>query len=491
MAEEISNQKRPKSRPRLLTLGSEPGERHASWLELFFDLVYVLAVAQIARILVNESDLGGFLKFAALFVPVWWSWMGFTFYADRFESLEVTYRILVFAGMLSVAALALNLGAAFTAGGDAPFVFSYVLVRLVLIALYARAAYYVPMARLYCFQFITGFGTAVGIWLASLFLPAPARYFAWFVAVVLELATPLLRIKNVAALPYDQSHIPERFGLFTIIVLGEAVIAAATGASEMQWTPGTIAIASIGFAMAACIWWLNFDFVEDKAIKLPSMLPRFVYLYGHFFIVASIVALGIGVEHAIKESGDAHLHLPTLALLGGSIAAYLTAITIIKLVAGISRLLYVRIAAISVSLLIVYLGMYLSPLPVVIAFFLILAFGIWLEDHFSVKQGSGEAAPLKPCEHSDLATVFNPSVGKACEECVISHYKWVHLRLCLECGHVGCCDSSRHKHASKHYHETNHAMIASLEEEENWAWCYIDDRFVPLPSQLENKGLKG
>jgi low temperature requirement protein LtrA len=80
------------------------GERHASWLELFFDLVFVLAVAQVARVLSGHADFGGFLKYVALFVPVWRSWVGFTFYADRFETDETTYRVLTFDGFTSRAA---------------------------------------------------------------------------------------------------------------------------------------------------------------------------------------------------------------------------------------------------------------------------------------------------------------------------------------------------------------------------------------------------
>lgn len=240
MAEQTQN------RPRLRTLDKTDGERHASWLELFFDLVFVLAVAEIAKILIGHTDIGGTIKFIALFIPVWWTWAGFTFYADRFESEETIYRVLMFAAMLTVAALALCLGGAFSAAGDASFVFAYILVRLVLIGFYARAAYHVPLARAYCLQFMTGFGIAVVVWLASLILPPPIRYFVWAAAIILELITPLFNVKNVAALPFDRSHIPERFGLFTIIVLGEAVIATANGASQIAWTFSTITVGVIG-----------------------------------------------------------------------------------------------------------------------------------------------------------------------------------------------------------------------------------------------------
>lgn len=475
---------RVKNRPRLRTIESEAGERHASWLELFFDLVFVLAVAQVAKILAENSDLGGALKYAALFVPVWWAWIGYTFYADRFETEEATYRVLMFSGMLSVAAMALCLGGAFSSAGDIPFIVSYALVRGVLIALYIRAAYYVPLARSYCLHFIKYFGIAIGLWLASIFLPSPARYIVCGAAVLLELATPLLNSRRVLDLPFDRSHIPERFGLFTIIVLGEAVIATANGASQTVWTVSTVVVAAIGFAMASAIWWINFDFVEDSAIKSRSLFPRFIYLYGHFFIVASIVAIGIGVEHAIKETSDEHLHFPTLMLLGGGIAVYLTAIMVIKIVSENCTLFYARIFSIAVSVWMIYAGGVLSPLPSIAVFFFILAGTVWLENRFGEETATEEPEHFGPCEHAGEMQIFKPRSVEGCEECIKNNYKWIHLRLCLSCGHVGCCDTSVYKHATKHFHDEAHPVIASLEPNENWAWCYVDERFVPLIQPL-------
>ena len=472
--------------PRLLTLDTLMGERHASWLELFFDLVFVLAVGQVAKILADRTDMIGMLRYVVLFVPVWWSWVGYTYYADRFESNETKYRIFTFAGMLAVAAFALTLGNAFTPEGDMPFVVSYAAVRLVLIGLYVRSAYYIPLARALSAEFIVGLGTSVVLLAASLLVDAPLRYYIWAAAILIELYTPFFVPRLTRALPIDRSHLPERFGLFTIIVLGEAVIATATGASSVQWNAITITTAAIGFAMAACVWWINFEFVEDDAIKSRSLIPRTVYLYSHFFIVSSIVAIGIGVEHAIKDTGEAHLHLPTLSLLGGGIAIYLSAVTIVKLAAGVCRLLFVRIVTIAFSLALIFIGQFLPPFVSVVGFFAILVSGVWLEGKFGeVRPREEGTSALDPCEHSAEATVFKPRSTGGCEECVKNNYKWVHLRVCLECGHVGCCDSSRYKHATKHFHKTEHAIMASLEPGENWAWCYADERFVPLHHYIE------
>ncbi len=477
------------SKLRLRPLDSSERERHASWLELFFDLVFVLAVAQVAHVLNDHSDAGGTLKFLALFVPVWWSWVGFTFYADRFETNEAVYRILTFAAMLAVAALSVNLENAFSAAGDAPFVFCYVFVRGVLIALYIRAAYHVPLARAFCLQYVYGFSFAAGLWLISLLVAPPVRYWIWAAAIAIELLTPFLNLKNTKTTPFDQSHIPERFGLFTIIVLGEVVVATANGAAKVEWTFPTIAAAAIGFAMAACIWWLNFDFVEDGAIKSKSLAPRFVYLYGHYFLVASVVALGIGIEHAVNETNNyPYLKFSTLALLCGAIAVYLAVITIIRFAVGTCHLFYPRLASIAAALLILLFGGSLPPLLVLSLLFALLVGGVILETVFDEEAKDKETADsLQPCEHADEMRVYQPQTEDGCQECLQNGYKWVHLRLCLACGHVGCCDTSAHKHATKHFHSTSHPIIASLEAAENWAWCYADERFVPVITPIEDE----
>jgi low temperature requirement protein LtrA len=488
IAEQAGNPGRQQNRPRLRTLEPVEGERHASWLELFFDLVYVFAVSQVAHILSDDADFGGFLKYAVLFVPVWWSWVGFTFYADRFESEETAYRVLTFAGMLAVTGFSLTLGGAFSVPGDTAFVLCYGLVRLVLITLYARSAYYIPLARGFSMQFFVGLGGSCVLLLLSLLFAPPGRYVFWAAAIILELVTPFLNLKAARLLPIDRSHIPERFGLFTIIVLGEAVVATANGASRVEWNFSTVATACLGFAVAACIWWINFDFVEDSAVKSRSLRTRFIYLYGHFFIVAAIVAMGVGVEHAIKESTEAHLHFPTLALLTIGVAVYFAVITIIRFIADICYLINVRLATIAVTLSLLYFGQFLPPLAVLAILWLLFAASVWLETLYAPKKPETEETPvLEPCEHAGEMTVFQARSAGGCEECRKNNYKWVHLRLCLSCGHVGCCDSSVNTHATKHFHAAEHPVMASLEPGENWAWCYVDERFVPLPRKVENK----
>jgi len=190
MADETPSQQRKRVRQRLLTLDSDERERHASWLELFFDLVLVFAVSKVAAIVSQDSSLIGFGKYLILFIMIWWSWVGYTFYADRFESEEAEYRVLTFASMLAIVAFSLTIGGAFSRSGDIPFIMGYAGVRLLLVAQYARTAYYVPVGRKLAMQYIGGFGTAVLILLASLLFDPPTRYYIWIGVILLELATP-------------------------------------------------------------------------------------------------------------------------------------------------------------------------------------------------------------------------------------------------------------------------------------------------------------
>jgi uncharacterized UBP type Zn finger protein len=133
-----------------------------------------------------------------------------------------------------------------------------------------------------------------------------------------------------------------------------------------------------------------------------------------------------------------------------------------------------------------FAGQFLPPLPVLAALLFLLSAGVWLESLYSEEKSVDATPLLEPCRHADEIQTFQPRSGESCEECRKNNYKWVHLRLCLSCGHVGCCDSSVHKHATKHFHADSHPIVASLEPEENWAWCYADERFVPLPKRVGN-----
>src|SRR5512132_1847637 len=132
--------------PQLRTLDADLDERYATWLELFFDLVFVISIAEVVHTLEDYHTLSDFLGTAGLFVAVWWAWVGYTVYADRFDTDDLLHRVLVLAGMLAVIAMALSIHDALY-GGSARFALAFVAVRGILLLLNARARRHAAAAR--------------------------------------------------------------------------------------------------------------------------------------------------------------------------------------------------------------------------------------------------------------------------------------------------------------------------------------------------------
>jgi low temperature requirement protein LtrA len=285
--------------PRLRTLEVDR-DRRATWLELFLDLVFVAAIAEVGLNLGNDPTAAGFGRFLALFLPIGWAWAGFTFYATRFDTDDLVYRLLTLLGMFGVAALASAVPDALH-GGQNRFVVAYVFVRVVLIALYARAYRHVVQARPVARWFMIMFGSAVVAWLISLALPTPWKYALWALALAIEHVAPIRAWRLLRNAPINLAHIPERFGLLVIIVLGEAVIAVVLGTAKVNWTFDSSAAAVAGFVAAAAIWWLYFDFF-DASVVGRNVLSGITYVYAHYFVTAGIAALGVGVKLAILSA---------------------------------------------------------------------------------------------------------------------------------------------------------------------------------------------
>jgi low temperature requirement protein LtrA len=308
--------------PRLRTVEADQGERHATWLELFFDLVFVISIAEVVHTLEDYRTLGGFLGTAGLFVAVWWSWVGYTVYADRFDTDDLLHRVLVLAGMLAVIAMALSVHDALH-GGSERFALSFVAVRGVVLLLNARARRHAAPARPLLNLYLTAFSIGAALWLASVLVAEPARYVLWAVALVLELSAPWLGRRRMEQAPVHASHLVERFGLFTLIVLGESVISVGRSAAGVEWAPGTLAAAAGGFLAVACLWWLYFEQVD--AVRIRGLLDGLIWSYSHLPLLAGLVSVAVGTEFAVREAVTGELERSTTLALGGGTALYLLA----------------------------------------------------------------------------------------------------------------------------------------------------------------------
>jgi len=167
--------------PRLRTLADVDAEeeRHASWLELFFDLVFVVAIAELSHELVVNHTVSGFATFAVLFVPVFVAWQGFSFYADRFDTDDVFFRVCMLAAMLAVAALAIQIPSVAHGESSAGFALAYIAIRVLTVVLNLRAYRHVPLARPLIGRYVAAFSFSVGLWTVSLAVPEPWRFLLW------------------------------------------------------------------------------------------------------------------------------------------------------------------------------------------------------------------------------------------------------------------------------------------------------------------------
>ena len=311
-------------------------ERRATWLELFYDLIYVAVISELAAGLNAHLTLSGLAAFVVLFIPVWWSWTGVTFYSDRFDTDNAGQRMLTLLQMVAIVGLAVGVhdGLGETAAG---FALAYAATRAILILMYVRVGQHVPLARRLAQHYIAGFSLAAGLWLLSVFVPPPARFALWALGLVVDIGTAVLpraaRLQRDLAV--DVSHLPERFGLFTIIVLGESVNAVVHGSGDhgLDLT-GAVAVA-LGLLIAFSFWWIYFDNLDGSVIRQGSA-GSYIWIYTHLPLVLALTATGVGIEHLLSAEHGATLSDPARWLVGGAVAGSLAAIGILDWVAGSS-----------------------------------------------------------------------------------------------------------------------------------------------------------
>ena len=303
--------------------------RSASRLELFFDLAFVLVVAELAIALREDVTLHGFLVFAGLFATVWWSWVSSTLYANRFDHDDVVYRLYKLASMAAVVGLAASASEA-TGERFAVFVLCQIALRVTLLLQYRRAHKHVVEARPITRLYLLGAGAGAVLWAVSLAVPRPAAYALWAAAVLVEALVPLLATRSRADVPLHVEHLPERFALFVILVLGEPVAAVAHGLYDAKWSGAALPVAALGFVLAAALWWSYFDLAGARAKKLLGEAGESngahshdVYVFGHLPLTLALASVGAGLELAVVEAAAGEVPAGTRLLVAGGVAVYL------------------------------------------------------------------------------------------------------------------------------------------------------------------------
>jgi low temperature requirement protein LtrA len=309
-------------------------ERSASRLELFFDLAFVLVVAELAIALREDVTWHGVLIFAGLFTTVWWAWVSSTLYANRFDHDDVVFRLLKLGGMAAVLGLAASAPEA-TGERFGIFVACQLVLRAVLILQYLRAYRHVTAARPIARLYVAGAGAGAVLWAVSLLGPRPIGFALWAAAVLVEALVPLLASRHASGVPLHVEHLPERFALFVILVLGESVAGVAHGLSDASWASSALPVAVLSFGLAAALWWNYFDLAGARAKRLlqqaeggPSDHTDDVYVFGQLPLTLALALVGAGIELAVVQSGRGEVPGGTRLLLAGGVALYLISVTV-------------------------------------------------------------------------------------------------------------------------------------------------------------------
>ena len=307
--------------------------RHATWLELFFDLVFIVAVAELGAFLRESISLVAILEYASLFILVWWTWVGFSYYADVFDTDDLFSQIALIVVMFGVIIMSQTIHDALH-GGSFEFAAAFLVLRLLYIGLTVRGWYLTGGSDKFFSYWVTFSSLSTFVWALSLFYADPARFGLWTSAFLLEIAGIGIVYLVFDTVPVQVSHFPERLGLFTILVLGETILAVAVGTEGADWFLRSGITALAGFLIAVTLWWLYFNNFDERTIDrvlgeselhwLHMRERMLVYVFGHYFVFTGIGAAGIGLEAAIEAAIAGHAIEPAArVVLAGGIAAFL------------------------------------------------------------------------------------------------------------------------------------------------------------------------
>lgn len=316
----------------------DPEEPHrtATPLELLFDLAFVVAISRAAAEMhhgIAESHaLAGVLGYLLVFFAIWWAWMNFTWFASAYDCDDVLYRVLTLVQMAGVLVLAVGIPAVFRDFDIALVVAGYVVMRVPLVVQWLRAAREDPARAVTCRTYAAGVAVVQLLWIGLVFVPTPWAYVGLAVLLAAELGVPVYAEFRGRPTTWHAEHIAERYGLLTLIVLGEVILGvtnAITGAFDSGFSLSLLALAVGGLLLVFGLWWTYF--IGGDEAGLGGLRVALTWGYGHYFVFGAVAALGAGLEVAV----DAEEHV---AHLGEVAAAYSVAVPVAVVLVVLSSL---------------------------------------------------------------------------------------------------------------------------------------------------------
>ena len=329
-----------RSRGRAVIRDPDEDHRASSPLELLFDLTAVVAVARAAAALhhqlAEDHVADAVIGYAAIFFAVWWAWMNFTWFASAHDSDDVTYRLLTLVQMAGVLVLAAGVTRASEDTEYLAVTIGYAIMRVGLASGWLRVARSEPTMRVRALRYATGITVLQVLWFARLALPDDLLLPSLFALAACEMLVPVWAERAVDQPVFHAGHIEERYGLFTIIVLGESILSATMGIQaaldESGLTAQLLTIGISGLVIAFAAWWIYFDH-PGHLTPTPDMAFR--WGYAHVVIFAALAAAGAGL-HLASEASTGHADHRVAALaVALSTAGYLLGLALVMTSAGI------------------------------------------------------------------------------------------------------------------------------------------------------------
>jgi low temperature requirement protein LtrA len=288
--------------------GPNAHSQRVSWAELFFDLVFVFAVTQVASAAQSAGSAIAVGRALVLFIPFWWAWVGVSILYNGVELVTTTRHLKVFA--LGLGAFVMSIAVPDAYGQRGPvFAFSYLCLRVLLAWAIWRRGFFPDRLNPYTVSALV----SAPLFVVGSFTPLPARGWIWLAAAALELSTPTLLRRRLSGLRFDAAHLPERFGLFVIIALGEVLVGVGVQESHegLGWT--ALVALVLAFVLTCGLWWTYFHFPISalehalREARIQSVLVRTVFSHGHLAMVTGLILISAGLAEAVRQP----LHHPT------------------------------------------------------------------------------------------------------------------------------------------------------------------------------------
>lgn len=269
------------------------------WLELFFDLIFVAAIAKATHVLLHlEEGIIPFeylAKFVLIFIPIWWSWVGQTLYTNRFGEDILSHRLFMILQMFFMVVLTASLSPDFDSY-YLPFLAGYIGVRFVTALQYIATIRLVQGAKREVAKHL-GFGFLIGIFISflSVFFDSWLRYVVLYLGIFVDIFVPILYRKYLRKVPVNMPHLLERFGLLTIILFGESIVSLVAIFETEAFLWSEVAIIFLAFLLIIAMWWQYFDNLEKKIDK-EAVTSGQIIIYGHLFILMTLSLIAAVIQ---------------------------------------------------------------------------------------------------------------------------------------------------------------------------------------------------